>query len=112
MRPPATESPEAAPEEIEEPVADSIAEEESYPYADDAFATLFENEPVSDEDSRAAAALSGAVAHTAPASPLEASREPGPSREPAGASEGQPPAKESEEDIRRFREWLEGLAYS
>ena len=60
MRPPGTEAPQQDSVITEEPVADSIEEEESYPYADDAFATLFENQPVSEEDSRAAAALSGA----------------------------------------------------
>jgi tetratricopeptide (TPR) repeat protein len=113
MRPPTTETDEPAPYAAEEPVPDSAeVEEESYPYADDAFATLFENEPVNAEDSRAAAALSGAVAHAAPPSPLDAAREPGPLREPAAPTADNPPAKESEEDIRRFREWLEGLASS
>ena len=98
--------------EFETAPSDSTTEPETYPYADDAFATLFENEPVDPEDSRAAAALSGAVAHSAPRSPLETAREPGQSRDQDAARESDEPAQESEEDIRRFREWLEGLANS
>ena len=109
MRPPGTELGEQSPVMADERVADAIEEEESYPYADDAFSTLFDNQPVNEEDSRAAAALSGAVAHSPSVPALDASREAGPTREATAPSEGEP-AKESEEDIRRFREWLEGLA--
>lgn len=90
---------------------DSGAEQE-YPIADDAFVNLFAGVPVAAEDSRAAAALSGAVAHGAPFStPL-----PGPpfqpSREALETRSSGEPAQESEEDIRRFRQWLDGLADS
>src|SRR5439155_653415 len=46
--------------------AEEPASEESYPYADDAFANLFQGREIDPEDSRAAAALSGAMAHPAP----------------------------------------------
>jgi hypothetical protein len=74
----------------------------------DAFADLFPGEQVSDEDTRAAFALSGAV-----------SSAPSPSAPPATPARRTPvsnpvieTAQESEEDIRRFREWLDGLADS
>lgn len=80
-----------------------------YPYADDAFANLFVGTRPSDADSRAAAALSGAVAHGAaydsPLSGLTAPSEP-------VSVPSEAPAEESEDDIRRFREWLDGLAES
>jgi tetratricopeptide (TPR) repeat protein len=95
--------------------AESIAEEapaegENYPYADDAFANLFQGTEVNPEDSRAAAALSGAMAHPAPAATIMTPSE----SRPAGgtSSQGEQSIQESEEDIRRFREWLEGLANS
>jgi len=88
-----------------------VSEEQSYPYADDAFANLFEGTEVDPEDSRAAAALSGAMAHPAPAATITT---PSQSRPATGESSrtGQQSVQESEEDIRRFREWLEGLANS
>jgi hypothetical protein len=92
--------------------ATSSANESSYRYADDAFANLFGNAPVNTEDSRAAAALSGAVAHTTPPSPAPASAERAPERGAGATRAAAPPTQESEEDIRRFREWLEGLANS
>ena len=120
MRPPATEAGDVSDEvtplegptdKAVPPAATSGVPERSYQYADDAFANLFGNTPVSPEDSRAAAALSGAVAHTAPAAvtaPAESTPERG-----RGATHTAPqPARESEEDVRRFKEWLEGLTSS
>ncbi|MDP9179378.1 MAG: hypothetical protein M3O61_17020, partial [Gemmatimonadota bacterium] len=86
--------------------------QEVYPIADDAFANLFAGVPVDSEDSRAAAVLSGAVAHGAPFStPLTTPVAPLPRDVPANRQSGDP-VEESEEDIRRFREWLDGLAES
>ena len=66
--------------------------------------------PVSDEDSKAAFALSGALG-SQPSQPAAAAYTT-PSA-PAPAVEAAPAAtQESEEDIRRFREWLDGLAES
>ncbi|HYN80826.1 MAG TPA: tetratricopeptide repeat protein [Gemmatimonadaceae bacterium] len=85
---------------------------DEYPIADDAFANLFAGVPVDSEDSRAAAVLSGAVAHGAPFStPLTTPAAPLARDVPANRQSGDP-VKESEEDIRRFREWLDGLAES
>jgi tetratricopeptide (TPR) repeat protein len=93
--------------DVEESLVD-----EPYPIADDAFANLFGDAPISPEDSRAAAALSGAVAHGAPFStPLTAAGPP-PQRDTAAPRASDQPTQESEEDIRRFREWLDGLAES
>jgi hypothetical protein len=96
-------------EEARSPYAESPPQEGDYPYADDAFASLFENAPVNPEDSRAAAALSSAVAHTPP--PIQTPSEQRPS---TGAPEkaADQTMQESEDDIRRFREWLDGLANS
>ncbi|HUQ18347.1 MAG TPA: tetratricopeptide repeat protein [Gemmatimonadaceae bacterium] len=81
-----------------------------YPYADDAFASLFEDAPVSVEDSRAAAALSSAVAHNPP-SPIPTPPEQRAANKPDSSTADQG-MRESEDDIRRFREWLDGLANS
>ena len=105
-------SPDVSPSEAGPPSATSSEDENSYQYADDAFANLFGNAPVNPEDSRAAAALSGAVAHTTPAVTVAASTESGPGRDAGATRVGAQPVQESEEDIRRFREWLEGLANS
>ena len=82
-----------------------------YPLATDAFASLFADAPVSEEDSRAAFALSGALGGTAPVIPT-----PSAPVAPVAARPEAPQAatstQESEEDIRRFREWLDGLAES
>ena len=92
--------------------AEESSEPEQYPIADDAFANLFTGVPANAEDSRAAAVLSGAVAHGTPfATPLSTPTSPAP-RVPQQGRESGPPAEESEEDIRRFREWLDGLADS
>jgi tetratricopeptide (TPR) repeat protein len=81
-----------------------------YPLASDAFATLCSTETVSDEDSRAAFALSGALGSSAPATPpIAAPQEP---QAPAESAASPASTQESEEDIRRFREWLDGLAES
>ena len=110
------EHPAAPPESVGVPSEPEPAEEssepEEYPIADDAFANLFAGVPANAEDSRAAAVLSGAVAHGAPfATPLSTPTSP-PPRVSQQNREGGPPAEESEEDIRRFREWLDGLADS
>ena len=73
---------------------------------------LFAGVPADAEDSRAAAVLSGAVAHGAPfATPLSTPTSPPSGGAPQNRESG-PPAQESEEDIRRFREWLDGLTDS
>jgi hypothetical protein len=74
-----------------------------YPLADDAFANLFVGAAVKPEDSRAAAALSAAVAHPPRKTPSPTVPRPA---VPAAPTE----VAESEEDIRRFREWLDGLS--
>jgi tetratricopeptide (TPR) repeat protein len=80
-----------------------------YPLASDAFSNLFSDSPVSEEDSRAAFALSGALGASEPTSAaITAPQEPQTPPEPASPA----PTQESEEDIRRFREWLDGLADS
>jgi len=119
MRPPLQE-----PGEGTEPIADvaSVTGESSdvetppadepYPIADDAFANLFGDVSISPEDSRAAVALSGAVAHGAPFSTPLTPAGPPPLRDVAAPRASDQPTQESEEDIRRFREWLDGLAES
>lgn len=78
----------------------------------DAFSGMFPDSPVTDEDTRAAFALSGALGVTAEP------EMPSPPRRPPTPASSAPPvatsaaAQESEEDIRRFREWLDGLAES
>jgi tetratricopeptide (TPR) repeat protein len=107
---PAPAEPVAAATEPDRPEEPSAPEE--YPIADDAFANLFAGVPANAEDSRAAAALSGAVAHGAPFStPMSPAASPPPRAAEQSRESGQP-AQESEEDIRRFREWLDGLADS
>ena len=97
-----------APQTEDENLPD-VATEPDYPLATDAFANLFPGSEVSEEDSRAAFALSGALAATTPP-PARTPATPVPpvSAEPAVPASEQ----ESEEDIRRFREWLDGLAES
>jgi tetratricopeptide (TPR) repeat protein len=110
----------AASAEEEQPYASSTATppqpgpalQPEYAYADDAFANLFGGAPVAEEDSRAAAALSAAVAHGAPFSAPQTPAESPAIRENATTRASPDPAQESEEDIRRFREWLDGLAES
>jgi tetratricopeptide (TPR) repeat protein len=86
-----------------------IPDVEEYPLAGDAFANMFADSPVSEEDSRAAFALSGALGAPVTPPPVVA-----PTSAPAAAAAPSTPetTQESEEDIRRFREWLDGLAES
>ena len=100
-----------ADDEAESTAEEPASEGESYPYADDAFANLFQGTDVNPEDSRAAAALSGAMAHPAPAATITTPSQSRPATD-ASSQAGQQSVQESEEDIRRFREWLEGLANS
>ena len=90
------------------PSVDSPIRDE-HPPLPDAFSGLFPNATVSDEDSRAAFALSGAMSGSPPGS-----HAPVPFKESIQAPLPAPPepGQESEEDIRRFREWLDGLAES
>jgi hypothetical protein len=83
--------------------------EEDLPLATDAFANLFADSPVSDDDSRAAFALSGALGESQPAAAPPTPAKPTPAVE---APVPTTTTQESEEDIRRFREWLDGLAES
>jgi hypothetical protein len=81
---------------------------DDYPLAGDAFANMFADSPVNEEDSRAAFALSGALGAATPQP--ETVVQP-PIETPAVVTAPSPvAAQESEEDIRRFREWLDGLA--
>ena len=84
---------------------------EDLPLATDAFSSLFPDAPVSEEDTRAAFALSGALSGTAhnPTPPTVRTSPPKPVPPVTDAPDQ---TKESEEDIRRFREWLDGLADS
>ncbi len=111
-RPDATPSPQPNTAEAESPAAGPPAAAEDYAFADDAFASLFADIPVNAEDSRAAAALSGAVAHGAPFLSPTAPAVSSPARGANASGVRVEPARESEEDIRRFREWLDGLAES
>ena len=91
------------------PAAPEAPAADEYALANDAFTTMFADSPVSEEDSRAAFALSGALGASEPASAaLTAPQEPQSPPEPATPA----PTQESEEDIRKFREWLDGLADS
>ncbi len=77
----------------------------------DAFANLFPDSPVSEDDTRAAFALSGALSSQPVPPPPTSYVDPPPTPPPQTAA--QPSGtQESEEDIRRFREWLDGLADS
>jgi len=93
------------------PSADAVstsAAQEDLPLANDAFSHLFSDSPATEEDTRAAFALSGALS--------SADHSPGPHTVQTSPPHPSPavttPAQESEEDIRRFREWLDGLAES
>ena len=85
---------------------------DDYPLAAGAFASLFPESDVSEDDTRAAFALSGALSGRAH-SPLPSSVQTSPPH-PVPAVTDPPPGEnqESEEEIRRFREWLDGLAES
>jgi len=83
--------------------------ETTFPLATDAFANLFPDAFVAESDTRAAFVLSGAVSsvppeRATPTGPLETKR--------SDQASGAPASGESEEDIRRFREWLDGLSES
>ncbi|MBA2708196.1 MAG: tetratricopeptide repeat protein [Gemmatimonadaceae bacterium] len=83
--------------------------ETTFPLATDAFADLFPDAFVAESDTRAAFALSGAVSSVPPEVATPAGPVPGRrSDQPSGATA----SGESEEDIRRFREWLDGLSES
>jgi tetratricopeptide (TPR) repeat protein len=107
--PPSYEPADTASEDV---VAGEVDEQQpdEFPLVSDAFANLFPDSPVSEDDSRAAFALSGALSSQPDQPPARPYATP---PAPAPAVEAQPAAtQESEEDIRRFREWLDGLAES
>jgi hypothetical protein len=79
---------------------------------DDSFSRLFADSPVSPEDNRAASALSGAVAHEHGLPSIDMPSGLQPSRDLAATPDRSEPPQESEEDLRRFREWLDGLTES
>ncbi len=89
---------------------------DTLPFASDAFASLFSESDVTEEDSRAAFALSGALSsHTPAQMPSPPHATPAAGSDSLAAENVQPEqsslaAQESEEDIRKFREWLDGLA--
>jgi hypothetical protein len=85
--------------------------EEDLPLATDAFTSLFADSPVSEEDSRAAFALNAAMSGTGHNPNPSSARTSPPQPAPAVPDQVEQ-TKESEEDIRRFREWLDGLADS
>jgi hypothetical protein len=86
---------------------------EDLPLATDAFSSLFADAPpVSEEDTRAAFALSGALSSTAHNPNPSSLRTSPPQPAPAVPDQPSEETRESEEDIRRFREWLDGLADS
>ena len=87
----------------------ATAQADDLPLATDAFSDLFPGEEIAEEDTRAAFALSGALSGTSHNPVPEKIQTPPQPQEPV-ATENQ--AQESEEDIRRFREWLDGLADS
>ena len=91
-----------------EPGPEPAREPDSYPLASDAFANLFPDSSISEEDSKAAFALSGALS-SQPEPPRATPPKP---VSPTVAEVPATGAQESEEDIRRFREWLDGLADS
>jgi hypothetical protein len=93
-----------------EPATDETSAPADLPLASDAFANLFTDSEVSDEDSRAAFALSGALGSSGPTGPaITTPNAPQPPVETTASPAG---TQESEEDIRRFREWLDGLTDS
>ena len=94
-----------------EPTLDQPLTDE-FPLVSDAFANLFPDSPVSEEDSKAAFALSGALS-SQPNQPVTRSYSSPASPTPAVDLSSPPTAaRESEDDIRKFREWLDGLADS
>nr|MBA3342703.1 hypothetical protein [Gemmatimonadaceae bacterium] len=106
-RPPSHKMAEGSSDEM--PLAASSA---TLPASAHAFADLFPNESIAEEDTKAAFALSGALAagRGDPASTPPRVDAPRPL-----LGEDTPAAPlnaETEEDLRRFREWLDGLAES
>lgn len=91
---------------------DETVKQDELLLATEAFANLFPESAVSEEDSRAAFALSGALSSTAH-SPVPSTVQTSPPH-PSPAVTAQTPGQnqESEEDLRHFREWLDGLAES
>jgi hypothetical protein len=98
----------------EAPAAPAAEDEAVVPVgaSEDAFSRLFADAPVSPEDHRAAAALSGALAHEPDLPSIDTPSVLHPSREPVSTAGRNEPPQESEEDLRRFREWLDGLTES
>ena len=90
-----------APGASDEPAAEDL------PLATDAFSDLFPESTIPEEDTRAAFALSGAMSATQHAPTPASMQTPPPPEQSEPAVEH---SKESEDDIRRFREWLDGLA--
>jgi hypothetical protein len=95
----------------------SVEPIDDLPLASDAFSNLFADSPVSEADSKAAFALSGAMGAqpqtpevSKPRATPQAAAPPVPPVTPAAQPAVPAAAQESEEDIRRFREWLDGLA--
>ena len=84
---------------------------EDLPLATDAFAAMFGDETVAEEDTRAAFALSGALSGTGH-NPTPTSLRTSPPMPAPAIDDADAQTQESEEDIRRFREWLDGLADS
>jgi hypothetical protein len=106
MSPEVAEEKRRTPQAASPPVApESQREVNQYPLADDAFASLFAGAQVDPEDSRAAAQLSAAVAHPPRKTPSPTVPRPAVTTSLADVTE-------TEEDITRFREWLDGLTES
>ena len=82
---------------------------EELPLATDAFGAMFGDEPVAEDDTRAAFALSGALSGTGH-NPTPTSLRTSPPLPSPAVEEPDTQTQESEDDIRRFREWLDGLA--
>jgi tetratricopeptide (TPR) repeat protein len=113
-RPPTNGAPESFTAHAAVPVVEPI---DDLPLASDAFSNLFADSPVSEDDSKAAFALSGAIAAqprapevSRPRATPQAAAPPVPPPVPSAQPASPAATQESEEDIRRFREWLDGLA--
>lgn len=108
-RPPSRESAQSFTARAALPSHENAAD---HPLAANAFADLFPDSTPTEEDTRAAFALSGAISGgPAVATPLSSAPD-SEGRIPPAATTPQETGRESEEDIRRFREWLDGLAES
>ncbi len=94
------------------PAAPKELPADDLPLATEAFDSLFPDDPpASEADTRAAFALSGALSG-ATHNPVPSSLRTSPPRPTPAVTEPSSEAQESEDDIRRFREWLDGLADS